>query len=63
MDIKSNIKNKIRCSKCKGTGYMTQEPMVCKICNGKICMYCEFNGGFLIKPYDTCDKCNGYGEI
>ena len=26
-------------------------------------MYCENKGGFYIKPYETCDKCYGDGEI
>ena len=63
MDDVSKNNCKIMCSKCKGTGYMKQVVVVCNRCNGKICMYCEYKGGYSVKPYETCNNCYGYGEI
>lgn len=63
MDKSSNTKKMITCTDCNGCGFIYQEPVICDKCHGKICMYCEFMGGFKVRPFDTCNKCYGYGEI
>ena len=63
MELNSSNLVKTQCNKCDGCGYMKITPVLCKKCNGSICMYCENKGGFYIKPYETCDKCYGDGEI
>ena len=54
---------KKKCNICLGSGLMKLKPVVCKYCNGKICIHCQQKGGLLISPYERCIKCDGSGEI
>lgn len=51
-----------RCQKCEGTGFLKYDPIICNICDGIKCMFCN-NTGLERMPWDLCDKCCGDGEI
>ena len=56
------MKPKYQCPKCKGTGFLKYEIIICKICNGIKCMFCN-STGLERMPWDLCDKCYGDGEL
>lgn len=52
----------IQCPKCKGSGFLKYTTVICNICNGIKCMFCNSTG--LDKmPWDLCSNCYGDGEI
>ena len=53
---------KIQCSKCKGTGFLEYEVIICKTCNGIKCIMCN-STGLERMPWDLCDNCYGDGEV
>ncbi len=52
------------CIKCRGYGLVKMKPISCVQCGGrgKFCMYCENKSGFLIRPFEECEKCYGTGN-
>ena len=63
--MNSKITKKItrrQCVSCKGYGLVKYEPLYCKYCDGKKCMYCN-SSGFQKMPWDRCETCQGTGEI
>ena len=51
-----------QCRNCKGFGLVKYEPIYCKECNGKKCIYCN-SSGFKRMPWDRCEECFGSGTI
>ena len=54
--------SKNQCHYCKGFGLIKYEPVYCRHCNGKKCMYCN-SSGFEKMPWDRCEKCFGSGTV
>lgn len=55
--------DKEKCHKCNGSGLAKHEPITCSYCDGKICYACENKAGFIRHFIDTCDECEGDGNI
>ena len=53
---------KKQCLICSGTGFLKYTPIICKICNGIKCMFCN-STGLERMPWDLCYNCYGDGEI
>lgn len=55
-------KNKIQCAKCKGSGFLQYNPIICSTCHGIKCIMCN-STGLERMPWDLCNVCNGDGEV
>lgn len=60
--MSSPEKKMIQCLDCLGIGLVKMNPIRCD-CLTTFCMKCENNEGFKVKPYETCQACDGSGEI
>ena len=56
----NDSKQRIQCTKCKGTGFLKYDPIVCSTCDGIKCIMCN-STGLERMPWDLCDKCYGDG--
>ena len=52
----------IQCLDCLGIGLVKMTPILCD-CTTTFCMKCENNEGFKVKPYETCQTCDGRGQV
>ncbi len=53
----------IICTECRGHGIVKMVAIPCECCGGrgKFCMHCENKSGFLVRPFEECEKCYGKG--
>ena len=58
---KFNSGKHLSCEACCGHGIIKQQFVVCRMCEGKSCLSCQYTG-FEVKPYETCKKCDGLGS-
>ena len=61
-NIENAKKNKKRCEKCIGTGFIKMNYVICNICDGLKCIQCN-SKGLTVMPYDLCDNCDSLGEV
>ncbi len=61
-NIENAKKNKKRCEKCVGSGFIKMIPIICNICDGIKCIQCN-SKGITIMPYDLCERCDSSGEV
>ena len=60
-DISSNIINtEKQCKICFGVGLVKKEVIICSVCDGIKCMYCN-SSGYEQLPYEPCEICDGSG--
>lgn len=55
-------KKKLQCTKCKGSGFIKYEKIVCNKCNISS-RERDITTGLEKMPWDLCDVCYGDGEI
>eukprot|EP00808_Paulinella_micropora_P016769 g26955.t1 len=60
-----NIKRKVLCKKCRGTGAKDGDLKVCTKCKGQgqILTLQNLGPGFRVQMQQACDKCGGKGKI
>lgn len=62
---KFNIKRKVLCKKCRGTGAKDGDVTVCSKCKGQgqILTLQQLGPGFNVQMQTACDKCGGRGKM
>lgn len=56
--IKYSTEN--QCKICIGVGLVKKEIIICDICDGIKCMFCN-SSGYAQQPYEPCEACDGSG--
>jgi DnaJ-class molecular chaperone len=49
-----------QCKICLGVGLVKKEVIICSVCDGIKCMYCN-SSGYEQYPYEPCTSCDGLG--
>ncbi len=50
-----------KCTKCKGSGLMKTDMIICEACEGRKCSKCLNESGLIRYPLSECDLCFGLG--